>query len=494
MKTSQTRVGLLSLTLSTLLLSLLLVACGSDSTPVPNGLTTGAATTGPATTVNTVPTTQAAATTADATTAAGSPTANPNFTPVGLAASPTAATTQVAVIDANLKGAFTIWDALPSADAGTLRDQVTAFGKAYPGVKVNLQHYDGDELLYAAQQAAKTNKLPDLFLVPADYRADLQAAKALQPADKALDKTLLSGFADKALAGSQESGTQWGVPFTYSGTSVMLYNKKLVANPPTTWKELGQTVRPLYNGNLKQIGLALDVNEPFFLTSLLGGFGGGVLDAQNKPTLDTPQMVSSLTFIDQLLNDKTVRGDSRLKDNQIEYAFRDGRLGIYIGPDSLIGQYATAIAPTDTEAKLDLGVAPLPKIDSTGQSPAPFNDDQTFFLGTGTSGDHLKAVSTFLGWLAQPSQQTAILNKLHLLPATKAFLASDTVKNNPVWSGLLTQLDQSKPQPSALEMSAVSDALRPNLEAVVAGTLKPADAAKQMQQMALDKVSKLATK
>jgi maltose-binding protein MalE len=267
-----------------------------------------------------------------------------------------------------------------------------------------------------------------------------------------------------------------------------------VATPPATWEELSKVVQPLYDLKEKKIGLAIEINEPYVLTSLLGAFDGTVLDNQNQPTLDTPQMVSALSFIQSLVTDKTVRAESRLQDNQIDYAFRDGRLGIYIGGDWLIDQYASAINPTDPQAKLELGVAPLPKVDQTGKYPTPFSDSKTFFIGAQSSGDRLKAAKTFIEWLAQPEQQATILNKLNLLPATKTYLASAAVKGSPVWSGLLQQLDLSKPQPSVIEMQAVSVALRPNLQAVVASTIKPASASKQMQQTALDAVAKLAVK
>ncbi len=477
------------LLLSILLLSLVLVACGSDSTPVASSTTasqtTQASSTTTAASVPTVDTTTAAATTASN---------NPSFTPTGLATATAAPVAAIAVIDPNLKGTLSLWEALPSTESSAVHDLAGNFSKAYPGVKLNVQHYSGDELIYAAQQAAKSNKLPDLLLATADYVTDFQDAKAIQPADKVLDKSFLSGFVANSLAGSAVSGTQWGVPFTYSGSTVMLYNKKMVPNPPTTWTELGKTVQPLYDTKLKQIGLALDVNEPFFLTSILGGFGGSVLDSSNQPTLNTPQMVNSLQFIDQLLKDKVVRGESRMKDNQIEYAFRDGRLGIYMTSDSRISQYATAISPSEADAKLDLGVAPMPQVDKTGQPMTPFNNTPTFFLSTQTSGERLKLTNTFLNWVAQPAQQAFILEKAKVLPATSAFLGSDAVTKNPIWNGLLTQLNLSKPQPVAIQMRAVWDVLRPNLEGVVAGVLKPADAAKQMQDTALSKVANLATK
>ncbi len=488
------------LALGILILTLTLAACG-EVTPVPSQASP-----------NTAPISQSQPTGSAATAMAGdaaqptveptggtavptSPTPGQMFTPGTLTTPPaTTSAATVAVVDANLKGTLVIWDGLNDKLAATLKDQVAAFGKAYPNLKVTLLHFNSDDLIYSAETAVKSGKLPDLLVAPGDFVADLTAVKALQPADKALDQTFLAGFAAKALGSSQLNGSQWGIPYTYSGTTVMLYNKKLVPNPPTTWSELGKMSQPLYDAKTKSIGLAIDVNEPFFLNSLLGGFGGAVLNSQNQPTLDTPQMVSALGYINQLLKDKTVRDDSRLKDNQIEYAFRDGRLGFYIGPDSLISQYSGAINPTEADAKLDLGIASLPKVDQTGQPAVPFSDSQTFFLGAQTSGDRLTGAKTFLQWLAKPSQQAAILSKASLLPATTAFLNSDMVKGNPIWNGLYTQLETGQPQPTSFAMRAVWAALRPNLEQVVAGVAKPADAAKQMQQDALAGVSKLAVK
>ncbi|HEX2912678.1 MAG TPA: extracellular solute-binding protein [Chloroflexia bacterium] len=470
-----------ALLLGVFLLSLSLVACGGE-----NATSTPAS----GTTVVTSPNQAGGTVTGSATSSA-----EPNFTPAGQV--PTAASSTpapVALLDPNLKTTLVIWEALPDSQSTALKELVTAFGKAYPGVKVTSLHYDPAEISDTVDSAAASGKLPDLILASGDYVTDFNGSKALQSADKLFDKTFLDSFAANALNASNLNGNQWGIPFTYSGTPVMLYNKKLVPDAPQTWDELGKVVQPLYNAKNKQIGLALEVNEPYFLTAMLGGFGGAVLDSQNKPTLDTSQMTATLAYIQQLLKDKTVRAESRLKDNQIDYAFRDGRLGIYIGDDGLISQYATAISSNSSDSKLDLGVAPLPKINSTGNYPVPFSDSKSFFIGANSSGDHLNAAKDFLQWMAKPEQQATILSKAMLLPATKSFLSSDAVTKNPIWNGLFQQLEVGKAQPSALEMRGVWDALRPELESVVAGTLNPSQAAKQMQQIALDNVSKLAVK
>lgn len=473
------------LILAGLVLSLLLSARGGGSnfTPAPQATATTAAST-----------TSAAPTTAAPQTSAPLPTAEPTSGPVGAATVPAGSPAPVAVIDPNLKGDLLVWEALPERQTAMARDLAATFGKAYPGVKITSLHFDPTELVYAVEEAARGGKLPDLILASSDFLTDFNGVKAIQPADKLFDKAFLDSFVAGALSGTQVGGTQWGVPFTYSGAPVMLYNKKLVPTPPATWKDLGKVVAPLYDPRSRQIGLAIEVNEPYILTSLLGAFDGAVLDGKNQPSLDTPAMVNSLTFIQDLLKDRTVREASRAKDNQIDYAFRDGRLGIYIAGDWLIGQYANALNPTDPDAKLDLGIAPLPVVDKTGKSPAPLYNGKSFFVGAQVGGDRVKLVKTYLEWLSRTEQQATILAKARLLPATKAFLASDAVKKDAAWSGLLKQLELGKPQPAALEMRAVWDALRPSLQDVVAGVTKPADAARQMQQTALDNVARLNVK
>lgn len=416
----------------------------------------------------------------------------PSFTPVGLpTARPVAPATKAAIVDANLKTELVIWEALSTKQTSLVKDQVTNFGKLYPSLKVTTLHFDTGELLWSLEQATKSASLPDLIFAPSDYTLDLTNLKALQSADKVFDKSFLASFATNALNGSNLNGTQWGVPFTYSGTSVMLYNKKLVPTAPASWDELAKVVTPLYDQKTKALGLAIDINEPYILTSLVGGFGGTLLDAKGQPALDTPAMRSSLDFIAALVKDKTVRAESTARDNQIEYAFRDGRLGVYIVGDWAIGSYASAINATEVDSKLDLGIAPLPKINQTDKYPRPLNYSKTIFVGAQAQGERLKAIKTYLEWIAKPEQQAAILNKTNLLPASKAFLVSDTVKNNAVWNGLYFQLELGQAASPSIEMRAASEALRPALQAFSVGTLKAAQASQQMQRTALETLAKL---
>lgn len=465
-----------------LLLTLVLAACGGE-TPTATPTTTGVATI--TSSATTAAATTGIASVAPATTAAVTP-----------AATVTASATPVAVVDANLKTNLTVWFALPKGADSLFRDQLKRFGQMYPNAKVNSTTYTPEELSYQMELATASGKIPDLVVAPSDYVTEFVTEKALQSADKVFDKSFLDGFNANAMGVSNFGGTQWGIPYNYGGTAVMLYNKKLMDTPPATVSEMVTKAKEFNNRQEKTQGISIDVNEPFWFAAWVGGFGGSLMDSNNQPTLNSPQVINTLKFINDLVvKDKLANPGYEPSMNQTEYAFRDGRLAMMVTGDWSVPTYSTPAttgkAAKAGDDKLDLGVAPLPKIDSTGKSPIPFNNGRAFFFGTKSTGDQLKASQLFVEYLAKPEQQAETLNKAYLLPATKVFLTSDAVQKNSIWSGLYAALELSKPQPNAPEMAAIWAAIRPNLEGVVANTIKPEDAANQMQQMALDKIKLL---
>jgi len=496
------------------LLTLSLAACGSNSTSTsaPQAATTAAATV-------------AAPTTASATTAAATTTLA--TTQVATTVATTApATTAVVTGDTSLKSDLVIADGLRQNEIALLKSQIATFQKAYPNVKVTNLHYNSLELGELIKSAAGTSQMPDLIIAPSDYVADWTQVKALQPAAKVLDQTTLDSYIPNALGASQLNGVQWGVPYNYGNVAVLLYNRKLIPNPPTTTDEMVKLAKDLTDAKGqgakdKDYGLALDINQPTWFVAWLGGFGGAVMDANNQPTLNTPEMVKTLQFYQDLVaKDKVASTQYEFGQNQLEYAFRDGRLGMMIAGDWSIPTFGgakldkpknQALATTTPAAtnpttgpasievtpgandyadKFELGVAPLPKVSATGKYPAPFINNKSIFIGAQVKADHLKAAKAFSEFLAKPEQQQDMINKA-MLPTTQAALNSELIKNNPVLSGLAAQLAVAKPQPSAYEMRAIWDAILPNLQAVSAEVMKPADAAKKMQDMALQNLKLL---
>lgn len=435
-----------------LLLALTLVACGGENTATSQATATTAAAS-----------TTAASTSAATTTAASATTAAANTS----AATTTAATTTTTA-DASLKTEIKIADGLRQTETALLKEQIDTFKKAYPNVKVTSTHYNPEELSELLKSTAGTNLAPDLIIAPSDYVADWTAdAKVIQPADKVFDANLLKGYAPNALGASQLGGVQWGVPYNYGNVAVLLYNTKLVPTPPATTDDMIALAKQLnekpLDGNKKErhIGLAIDINTPTWFVAFLGGFGGSVLNSSNQPTLDTPEMVKALQFYHDLAyKDKVTTPQFEFGDNQAEYAFRDGRLGMMVSGDWNIASYggakpkkAAALAATPTPAaspnsnggagnlevtpgandyadKFELGVAPLPKVSATGKYAAPLINNKALFIGSQTKGDQLNAAKAFVQFLAKPEQQSAMIAK-GLVPTTLTALNSEELKGNP---------------------------------------------------------------
>lgn len=499
-----------------MMLALLLGACGSSTTP------TTASTTAP------IGSTTVAATTAASTTSAATTASSGTSVAATTAVSSAAAATPIASADSSLKTEIRIADGLRQNETALLKSQIDAFKKAYPNVKVTSVHYNPQELGELIKAGAGTAQVPDLIIAPSDYVTDWTIeSKALQPADKIFDASLLKGYAPNALGASQLGEVQWGVPYNYGNVAVLLYNTKLVATPPTTTDQMIQIAKDLRDkpADAKKreqvFGMALDLNQPIWFAAFLGGFGGSLMDANNQPTLNTPEMVKTLQFYQSLINkDKVATPQLEFGDNQMVYAFRDGRLGMMVANDWNISDYgspakgklaAKLAAPTPTAAaspspaasglgitpgandysdKFELGVARLPNVSATGKPAAPLLDNKALFIGGQTKGDQLKAAKAFVEFLAKPQQQQAMI-EAGFVPTTQAALNSEDLKANPLLSGLAAQLAVAKPMPAGLEIRAVWDALLPNLQAVVAETMTPQEASRKMQQTALENIKAL---
>lgn len=478
-----------------LMLALLLAACSNNATPTTTGATTTTTTAAQSNTAaigsNNGTSGATAATTQTFEQASTSQTPTP-------ASSVTAASTPIAVIDSNLKTSLNIWSDMSGAQSQLLTDQVKQFMQAYPGVKVNVTSYNPDELATEFQNATATGNGPDLVFTTSDNVSNFAAAKLIQPVDSLINT---QQYAANAIAPSSLNGKQYGVPYIYGNTVVMLYNKKLVSALPTDTDQLITMARELTkrNGKASNIGMVMDINEPNNLTPWVYAYGGSLLNSQGQPDLNSSAMQQALGFFQQLVKDRVATANYNPAQNQSDYAFRDGRLGFYITTDSNALNYLNSSKSSSTTKNnktvegvgLDLGIAPLPKVTATGKNPSPFTDSEAMFVNAKTTGNGLQAAKDFFSFVATAQEQSYMATRYHLLPPTGAGLSSDAVKNDSFLSGLAAQLALDTPMPSQPQMQAVWDAIRPNLEQVVGNIVKPQDAAQAMQQAATSELQSL---
>lgn len=210
--------------------------------------------------------------------------------------------------DAGGSGEIRIGAQLSSpAERKILEEQIKAFEKDNPDIKVSIQAIT-DDYLKEMQTLIGAKREPDVFYLDSMPAPDMIKLGVLEPLDDYIQKSDVntSDFEDALIDAYTKDGKVYGLPKDYN-TLALFYNKKLFKEaglePPTTWDELRKAAKELTEGGRK--GLAINSElaryQPFIYQN-----GGAVLDEDGKATLDRKENVEAVQFFtDLFVQDKS---------------------------------------------------------------------------------------------------------------------------------------------------------------------------------------------
>lgn len=380
-----------------------------------------------------------------------------------------------------------IWHQMRPDEQSILNRQLKRYMDANPGLTVVEVYKETEQLRSGYVIAAIAGQGPDLVHGPSDAVGIYEATKTIQ--------TLEGFFEDSFLADFDTLGLLWYKGHLYQIADkignhlALLYNKKYIRTPPTTDRELIETGIRIQNqygltgGRPNVYGISWNYIEPFFFIPFYTGFGGWVFgDDGITPTLDNASMVQALTFV------MSLRDQHRIVPNEADYEiadalFKDGKSAMLINGDWSWRGYQ--------QKGIDLGVAPLPKITSTGLWCAPMTSPKGFSLNAGVTGDRLVRTLDVLRFLLSAENQLETALELSTAPTRKSLYHRPEIKNNEILQNSLLQIERGRPMPVVPEMRAVWDAMRPGYQAVMGGALTPKEAATRMQQLAVQRIREM---
>jgi maltose-binding protein MalE len=253
-----------------------------------------------------------------------------------------------------------------------------------------------------------------------------------------------------------------------------------VPKAPATVEELIKVAKE--HSKKGQYGFAYNLNEPFWFVTFLGAYGESPL-VKGKPNLDNPGMVKALQLVKDLkFKDKIVPADC-------DYAcahqlFLDGKVGMIINGDWEVAKYTEAL-------KDNLIIAPLPKLQATGQWMSPMISGKYLFFNAKLKGEKLAAAKKLGDYLTSKPVQEELIKTTGRLPALKELDKSPALASDPVLKAIDAATAHGQPMPMDVEMRVVWDAIRPQLQGVMAGRIEPAAAAKVMQKDAETKIKEM---
>jgi maltose-binding protein MalE len=366
-----------------------------------------------------------------------------------------------------------------------LQRQMARFMAIHPEVRVEELFKETEELRSGFIIAALAGQGPEIVYGPSDQVGPFELMDIILPLEPLLDSAWLAAYDPRGL--TWYKGHLYQVADKLGNHLTLVYNRKLVPRPPTTEQELiaiGKSLTADLNGDGKidRYGLTWNYTEPFFFIPFMTGFGGWIMDEQGRPTLESQGTIDGLKFV------KELRDVHRIIPQEADYnvadmLFKDGNAGMIINGDWSWAGYL--------KAGLDIGVAPLPRITSTGLWCGTMVSPKGFSLNANISDEKKRWALELIRYLMMPENQLEAAQELYTVPTHRGVQGGAFVRDNPILRNSQIQIDHGRPMPVVPELRAIWDAMRPSYQAVLAGTLTAERAAREMQTLALRRIQEM---
>jgi arabinogalactan oligomer / maltooligosaccharide transport system substrate-binding protein len=203
--------------------------------------------------------------------------------------------------------------------------------------------------------AVPRGKGPDLFIFGHDRLGGwVESGHTIAPLDFFLDDTQKATFLPKMFDAVTYKGAVWALPFNYKSIA-LLYNKRLVSEPPTTTDILEQVAKKLTDQARGRFGMVYAYDDFFFHAALMN--------------IDASDMVQHWKRDLRLLPDDPTA-------SLVSSLFNGGRAGMIFNGPWFLGEISKDI---------DFGAAVLPQIPSASGKPmAPWMAVEAIFMCAGT--------------------------------------------------------------------------------------------------------------
>ncbi|MGB9857154.1 MAG: maltose/maltodextrin ABC transporter substrate-binding protein MalE [Dictyoglomaceae bacterium] len=375
---------------------------------------------------------------------------------------------------AAVPGKITIWTS--EAQVNQIREFVKGFTAKY-GIPVEVSEVGFGDIKPKFITSAPTGEAPDIIVGAHDWVGELVANGLLLPIDF-LPSNILSQFTPVTLQAMSYKGKLYGIPYCMESVA-LIYNKDLVPNPPTTYEALVSIAKRLTKGN--QYGFLYDYNNFYFSFPFFSVFGGYVFK-------DTPQGLDPTDI--GLATEGAIKGVEKLVNlfkegilkQGVDYQtttslFSEGKLGMMInGPWEI---------DNIKRAKINYGVAKLPKID--GKPMRPFVGVHGFMINARTP--NLAIVKTFaVEVLATKELQLKIYERDPRILARKD--AYRVISANPDIKAFGASAADGIPMPNIPEMGPVWSFMADALTLITTGKKAPDIALKEAVAQIKDAIAK----
>lgn len=364
---------------------------------------------------------------------------------------------------ASAKGVHILLWENDNADVSEEMDKwIAVFERKNPGIRITRQHYETETLRSKFLRSSITGDGAELVYGPNDMAGVFVTAGVIRPVGDWLKS---DQFQAKTLSMATLQGKVWGVPVSEGNHLMLLYNRKMVPRAPANVEELIRLGQKLADPDRGRYGLAMFQSEPYWFIPILHGFGGRVLDRKGskvRVTIDTPAMEKALAWLVDL---KQVPGllPAECSYDCARSMFLGEKAPFYISGDWEVNSMRKKLGD-------NLGIAPLPRIETTGRSMAPMVSGRFLFVNKSAAKDKLPAIRKFIDFVLSRQVQNRLAERLLRIPASVQARQASTRSETSVLARVVQAAREPVPMPPDVEMRAAWDGMRIMVQRAMSGT------------------------
>ncbi|MEN0112084.1 MAG: extracellular solute-binding protein, partial [Planctomycetota bacterium] len=360
----------------------------------------------------------------------------------------------------------TLWHQMRPGDRAILAERIAAFEAEHPGeVRVRALYKETEELRSGLESAVLVGRGPDIVYGPSDTVGVYDEIGALQDLGEWFDDGERDAFDPKALvtappldgvagdSGDSPQDRLLLVGDRFGNHLALVYNRDVVAEPPTTTDELVRVAKAATldrdgDGRPERYGLVWNYTEPFFVVPFLTGHGSWVFDEARRaktgeftPTIDTPEARAAFGFVAALRNEHRVLPESA--DYETAAAlFLAGKAAMIVDGDWSWNRYVSAEG-------IDAAVAPLPDVSSTGLAMAPMVAPKGYSLSVAAVGERREWAGRLICYLTGEATQRRFL-EAKILPSRLAVRGDPRLREDPTMRASIAQVERGRDMPTAV--------------------------------------------
>jgi len=374
-----------------------------------------------------------------------------------------------------------IWHAYRGEEKDAIEAVAANFNKEHADIQVSLLAVPFDALADKVSAAVPRDKGPDLFIYAQDRLGGWIVAGIAEPIEYYLTEDVEGRFVGGSLDAFTYKGSIYGLPLSTKCVT-LIYNKALVTDPPKTTEELISLAQSLTDPAKKQYGLVYEIQNYYYHSIWMQGFGARVFDEEGNPTLNMPEAVAALQYaIDLQQKYKIV--PEEVSNVLVTTLFNEGKAAMTINGPWFRGEI---------DPKIKYGVALLPVISEKGTPATPFLTVEGIIMSTRSKNK--EAAFKVMDYFTNNATSLVFATKGKMISASKSVYLDKAILADPIILGFRAQVKQSLPMPNAPEMTMVWSPVTTAMNKAFLKALSPSDALTEAQDSVVESIKRLREK